>query len=131
MKGNKFREYNRDQLRFMNLSIDGLLEEGHPARVIDRVVDRLNLSKILADYSEEGKRAYHPVMMLKILFYSYMKGIMSCRKIWDSMRFRADYIFLSAGNFPDFQTINSFRTRHIEELPDIFAQIVMMAADFT
>jgi transposase len=129
MKSRKFREYDRDQMRFMNLSIDGLLEDKHPARVIDRIVEKLDLSKILDDYGSEGKPAYHPAMMLKILFYSYMKGIMSCRKIWDSMRFRADYIFLSAGNYPDFRTINTFRTRHIKDLPGLFAQIVMMAVE--
>lgn len=129
MKGKNFREYNRDQLRFMTVSINDLLEDDHPARLIDRIVDRLDVSKILATYFYEGKPAYHPVMMLKILFYSYMKGIMSCRKIWDSLKFRSDYIFLSAGNFPDFRTINSFRTRHKYELPDLFTQIVLMAVE--
>lgn len=63
-------------------------------------------------------------MMLKVLFYSYYLGIHSCRKIWESLRYRADFIFLSAKQVPDFRTINLFRKRHAKELPGLFSQIV-------
>jgi len=39
---------------------------------------------------------------------------------------RADYIFLSGDQVPDFRTLNAFRSRHIEQLPEIFAQIVYL-----
>ena len=103
-----------------------LLEEDHPARVIDRVVELLELQELYDEYGEEGKPAYNPRMMLKVLFYSYYAGLMSCRKMWDGLKQRADLIFLSGDQVPDFRTLNTFRSRHIAILPKLFAQIVLL-----
>jgi transposase len=66
-------------------------------------------------------------MMLKIIFYSYYKGIKSCRNIWDALKYRADYIYLSGDQVPDFKTVNELRKRHLNELPFIFfPQIVVL-----
>ena len=123
-----FKEYNQRQTVYRQLVPAELLEEEHPARIVDAVVERLNLERICAWYKEEGKPAYHPMMMLKVLFYSYLIGVMSCRKMETGLQLRADYVFLSGDQVPDFRTLNSFRTRHIAELPDLFTQIVTLCA---
>jgi transposase len=105
---------------------DELLETNHPARLIDKVVESLNLNQIYNDYEEEGNEAYHPKMMLKVLFYAYYIGVMSGRGIWEELKVRADFIFLSGDQVPDFRTINRFRVRHIEALSGLFTQIVMI-----
>ena len=124
-----FKEYDQGQGIFRAIQPNELLEADHPARVIDKVVELLNLGEIYADYAEEGKPAYHPQMMMKVLFYSYFCGLMSCRKIWDGMKNRADFIFLSGDQVPDFRTINAFRTRHTKVLPKLFSQIVMLCIE--
>ncbi len=121
---NNFREYNQAQGVFRPIIPNDLLEQEHPARVIDRVVELLDLKVIYDAYKDEGNPPYHPKMMLKVLFYSYCTGIMSSRKMWKGLKDRADYIFLSGDQVPNFRTINNFRTRHMEVLPDIFTQIV-------
>jgi len=121
---NNFREYNQAQGIFRTIVPNDLLEPEHPARVIDRVVELLDLEVIYDEYKEEGNPPYHPEMMLKVLFYSYFTGIMSSRKMWEGLKNRADYIFLSGDQVPNFRTINNFRKKHIEVLPDIFTQIV-------
>jgi len=123
---NNFREYNQAQGIFRTIVPDELLEPEHPARIIDTVVEMLDLRKLYASYKEEGNPPYHPRMMLKVLFYVYYVGLMSCRKLWKGLETRADFIYLSGDQVPNFRTINTFRTRHIEELPDIFAQIVFL-----
>ena len=124
-----FKEYDQGQGIFRAIQPNDLLEPDHPARVIDKVVELLDLDEIYADYAGEGKPAYHPQMMLKVLFYSYFCGLMSCRKIWDGMKNRADFIFLSGDQVPDFRTINAFRTRHMKVLPKLFSQIVMLCIE--
>lgn len=121
-----FKDYDQGQGVFRSIKPSELLEPDHPARVIDKVVEMLDLSEIYADYSEEGNPAYHPQMMLKVLFYAYYCGLMSSRKIWEGMKGRADFIFLSGDQVPDFRTINGFRTRHMKALPKLFSQIVMI-----
>ena len=67
--------------------------------------------------------------MLKILFYAYYCRIMTSRTIWKNVINRCDFIFLAAGQVPNFRRINSFRLRHLENLPNLFAQIVMLCKE--
>jgi transposase len=123
-----FRDYDQDQTVYRQLVPSKLLEDDHPARIVDAVVEMLNLDKVYAWYKEEGKPAYHPQMMLKVLFYSYLIGNMSCRKMEAGLQLRADYVFLSGDQVPDFRTLNAFRTRHMAQLPDLFTQIVLLCS---
>jgi len=123
-----FLPYNQRQRMFDAICPYDLIPTDHPAFIVDKVVNNLDLSNIYKYYNEEGNPAYHPMMMLKVLFYSYFLGIHSCRKIWDSLKYRADFIFLSAKQVPDFRTINEFRKRHADELPGLFSQIVHLCA---
>ena len=123
-----FRDYNQDQTVYRQLVPALLLEDDHPARIVNAVVERLDLELVYAWYKEEGKPAYHPQMMLKVLFYSYLIGNMSCRKMEAGLQLRADYVFLSGDQVPDFRTLNAFRTRHMAQLPGLFAQIVMLCS---
>jgi transposase len=123
-----FRDYDQNQTVYRQLVPSQLLEDDHPARIVNAVVEKLNLDQVYAWYKEEGKPAYHPQMMLKVLFYSYMIGNMSCRKMEAGLQLRADYVFLSGDQVPDFRTLNAFRTRHMVELPGLFAQIVLLCS---
>ena len=110
-----FRDYDQSQTVYRQLVPAQLLEEDHPARIVNAVVEMLDLARVYAWYKEEGKPAYHPQMMLKVLFYSYLIGNMSCRKMEVGLQLRADYVFLSGDQVPDFRTLNAFRTRHMSE----------------
>lgn len=121
-----FRDYDQSQNVFREVHPQQLLEEEHPARVIDRVVELMDLKALYAAYPDEGNPAYHPRMMLKVLFYSYYAGLMSCREMWDGLKNRGDFIYLSGDQIPDFRTLNAFRSRHLGLLPTLFAQIVLM-----
>lgn len=126
MEKNNFREYNQEQLFWANINLDKLLKDDHPARIVNKIIEMLDLESIYNYYSNEGNPSYHPKMMLKILFYGYYCGRMSCRKMWDDVKYKADFIFLSAGQVPNFRTINKFRRIHLKVLPDIFTQIVFL-----
>lgn len=123
-----FRDYDQWQGIFRTITPNELLEPEHPARVVDAVVERLDLTSLYERYSEEGAPAYHPRMMLKVLFYSYVNGMMSCRSMWSGLKDRADYIFLSGDQVPDFRTINRFRQTVGSQLPRLFSQIVHLCA---
>jgi transposase len=124
-----FREYDQRQGVFRQIVPNELLDEDHPARIVDAVVERLDLSELYATYSEEGNPPYHPKMMLKVLFYSYLNGMMSCRKMWEGLKERADYIFLSGDQVPDFRTVNRFRAEIKGQMVNLFAQIVVLCVE--
>lgn len=89
----------------------------------------MDLTILYEKYSHEGNQPYHPKMMLKVLFWGYYKSAMSCRKMWDALQYRADFIYLAAGQVPDFRTLNDFRLRHLDILPDLFTQIVLFCQE--
>lgn len=121
-----FMPYSQKQGAFFSLVPDQLLEAMHPARIVCTVVEMLDLSRIYEYYSCEGSKTYHPKMMIKVLFYGYLQGVFSGRALYKNLCMRADFIFLSGGQLPDFRTLNNFRTRHRDELPDLFVQIVAL-----
>ncbi|WP_166512887.1 IS1182 family transposase, partial [Desulfallas thermosapovorans] len=74
----------------------------------------------------KGQPPYHPVLMTKILFYAYCRGVFSSRKIATHLYEDVAFIVLAGGNKPNFRTINEFRRRHIKSLPGIFVQILKL-----
>ena len=126
---NNFRAYDQDQSFFITVTKDKFLDAGHPAAIIDVIIERLDLEILYKRYSKEGNPPYHPKMMLKILFYGYYTGIMSCRTIWDAVTNRSDFLYLAAGQVPNFRTINDFRLRHLEDLPGLFSQIILLSKE--
>ncbi len=50
-------------------SLQEWLPEGHLARFVVEVVEQLDLSELEAAYAGRGSKAYHPAMMLSLLFY--------------------------------------------------------------
>ena len=111
----------------MPASLQDWLPEGHPARFIESVVERLDVGPLRAAYDGRGKAAYDPKMLLALLFYGYMTGVMSSRRIeqgcYDSVAFR----YLSGNTSPDHVTISEFRRRFLPEMKEYFVQILLIA----
>ena len=122
-----FRRTDRETPWLLPPSLQDWLPEGHLARFVVDIVEQLDLSELTSDYSRGGKRAYHPAMLLSLLFYGYATGIFSSRKLeratYESVAFR----FVAANLHPDHDTIAAFRKRFIGHLGGLFIQILMMA----
>ena len=112
----------------MPASIQEWLPEQHLARFVVEIVDQLDLSEITSQYGGGGKHAYHPALLVALLFYGYATGVFSSRKLeqatYDSVAFR----YISADRHPDHDTIATFRKRFLAELEGLFKQILMLAA---
>ena len=67
-----FRPYEPCQVFLMPASMWEWLPSGHLAYFISDVADQLDLSAIMERYTgeERGYLPYHPVMMVKVLFYA-------------------------------------------------------------
>jgi len=129
--GTRFRPYQPDQPYLLPPSPSDWLPEGHLAYFISEVVDQLDVSAFYARYEGDGRRncPYNPTMMLKVLIYGYSSGVFSSRKIAEKLVVDIAFRVLSAGNFPDFRTINRFRQENLEEFQNLFLQVVGMARE--
>lgn len=125
----KFIPTNRDQQYLFPPSIQDWLPEKHLARFVVDIVSQLNLQPLAETYAGKGFKAYHPEVIISLLFYGYATGVFSSRKIekatYDSVAFR----FISANTHPDHDTIATFRKRFLEQLKPLFVQILLVASE--
>ena len=123
----QFKAVDRQTLYLFPPSVEDWLDQKHLARFIVDVVSKLDLHELKMPYSGGGSEAYHPEMLLALLFYGYATGVFSSRKLeqatYDSIAFR----YITANTHPDHDTIATFRKRFLEQLKPLFVQILLLA----
>ena len=122
------KSYNNNRL-FLTIDPNEEIEQDSPVRLVDSIVEGLDLRDFRKLYSDKGRCPYHPKMMLKLIIYAYMNNVYSCRRIEDQVKRDIHFIWLAAQERPDFVTINRFRNRVRTEINNIFTQIVLVLAD--
>jgi transposase len=103
-----FKPYTQNQL-MLPTDLNDLIPEKHLVRVVNDVIDEMDLEPLLKQYKGGGTSSYHPRMMLKVLVYAYTQKEYSSRRIAKAIRENINYMWLSGGNKPNFRTINRFR----------------------
>lgn len=121
-----FKIYNQNQPMLLPLNIKDCIPKDHICFVINDAIEKLDITSIENTYSEKGSSAYSPRMVLKIMFYAYTQGVRSSRKIEAKLYEDCVFRFLSANQQPDHGTISLFRKKHLSDLENIFAQIVLL-----
>ena len=121
-----FKKYDQKQQFLLPLNLEEFVSKDHISRVINELFDVVDISPIESTYSEEGCPAYHPGLLLKILFYGYLINIRSSRKIEGMIQTDTAFMYLAAMQKPDFHTICRFRSTHLDAIKDIFSQIVTL-----
>lgn len=125
----RFKHYNQQQTVLLPYSFDDLIPQKHPVRVVDQIVESINIQPLLQAYSKEGNPGYHPKMLLKVMLYAYMTNVYSSRKIELALRENINFMWLTSMTIVDHNTINRFRSDKLKEsFKEIFKQVVLMLA---
>ena len=124
-----FRPHINNQLVLFPQRIDEDIAPNDPVRLVNSVVDSLDLERFRKLYRERGRSPYHPRMMLKVIIYAYMNNIYSCRRIEQALKRDIHFIWLAGYEKPDFITINRFRLRVKDEIDNVFTQLVLLLAE--
>ncbi len=120
-----FKSYITNQPFLLPPSLDELIEANHPVRVVNSVIDELNIDHLLKSYKGGGTSSYHPRMLLKVLIYSYLCNVYSSRKMEQCLKENIHFMWLSGMQQPDHNTLNRYRSERLEKvLKPIFAQVV-------
>lgn len=122
-----FKNYTPNQGQLLPPSLDELIINNHPVRVVNTVIDGLNLDGLIKSYKGGGTSSHHPRMLLKILVYGYLCNIYSSRKLEEATSQNIHFMWLSGMTKPDHNTINRFRSERLkDELKAIFTQVVIL-----
>jgi len=126
----QFKTYNQGQISLFPSRLDERFPEDSPVRLINSIVDNLIINDLISTYESGGTTPYNPRMLLKVVFYSYMNNIYSCRKIAKVLEENIHYMWLSDSQYPSYSTINRFRSEHLKEnINKLFVQVVMLLVD--
>ena len=120
------RPYEQDQIFLLPPSLNEWVRQDNPARVFSEIIDGLDTTAFRRP-KEEGRPAYHPAMMIKILLWGYATGVRSSRKIEEKLEQDVVFMWLAGLEKPDFRTLCLFRTNNKEALEKIFTDIIIVA----
>lgn len=125
-----FKQSHQHQMMLFPPSLDSMIAENHPVRVVNEVIDKIDISELLSTYKGGGSSSYHPRMLLKVVIYAYLKNTFSSRKIEEALQENIHYMWLSGMAMPDHSTISAFRSKRLKGLfKDIFTEVVLLLAE--
>lgn len=114
-----FKSYSPQQALLLPPCLDELIIEKHLVRVVNQVVESMDISDLINLYQGGGASAYHPRMLLKILLYAYSVKIYTGRKIAKALTQDIHFMWLSGMSRPDFRTLNNFRSSKAKEVIEV------------
>jgi len=120
------RPYEQDQMFLLPPSLNEWVRDDNPARVFSEIIDGLDTSAF-RQAKDEGRPAYHPAMMIKMLLWGYATGVRSSRKIEEKLEQDVVFMWLAGLEKPDFRTLCLFRTNNKEALEKIFTDVIIVA----
>ncbi len=123
----KFRKADYEKTLDLRVSLREVLPPEHLARFIVDVIAQLDLSAFYAQYGEMGAPPYAPEVMLGLLFYGYVSGVFSSRKIEKATYEVLPFRFISGDMHPDHASIAQFRKQFLAEVKELFVQILLVA----
>lgn len=111
-------------------TLDELINADHPVRIVNAVLDKVDITALTNQYKAGGTSSYHPRMLLKVLVYAYINNVYSSRKIEEAVSNHIHYMWLAGMQKPDHNTINRFRSERLQKtLQPIFTQVVTLLCE--
>lgn len=123
----KFKKADYEASLNQTVRLGDVLPANHLARFVVDIVAQLDLGKVYAKYAPTGGEAIAPEVLLGLLFYGYVTGMFSSRKIEKATYESIPMRYIAGGLHPDHDTIAHFRKSFLTEIQDLFVQILLMA----
>src|SRR6266702_2511086 len=120
---------DRTQSFLLPEALDDYVTDTNPVRVVDVVVDELDLQKLGFDGVEPaltGRPSYHPEVLLKIYIYGYLNRFQSSRRLEREAQRNVELMWLTGRLRPDFKTIANFRKDNGRAIRNVCRQFVVL-----
>jgi transposase len=123
----QIKDYNPNQGYFISFYPEKFFKPNSLEMTIHEIFEKntdLKPFKEKMKNNNKGQKEYSPKLLLKIIFYSYCKGIFSSHVMEENMHNNLSYIFLSGNNIIDHSTICRFINKYKEEIKDVFSKVL-------
>ena len=105
----KFKKYDQNQVLQVPIDVSSLIPSGHLVRIVDQVVEEIDMSVLEQYYTGWGCRPYHPKMLIKVWIYGYCERVYTSRRLSKALRENIHFMWLSGNQQPCFKTLSEFR----------------------
>lgn len=129
-------EVNSTQQKYEIVYIESLVPKDHILRKIDKYIDFSFIRDLTKDFycHDNGRPAFDPIILFKMLFIGYLFGIRSERQLVKEIEVNVAYRwflgFSLTDKIPDHSTISQNRIRRFKDtnvVEEIFNNIVRQA----
>jgi transposase len=125
----KFKDYNYSQMVMVPVAFDQQILTGTFEHSINYLVDHeldLTIFHHRFKNDDNGRPAYDPAILLKIVLLAYSRGVTTSRKIEALCRENVVFMAISADSRPHFTTIADFISSSAKEVSKLFHQVLMV-----
>lgn len=118
----------REQMVLFAPTLDSVIPEDHPVRLLEEILSGLNWASWEAQYHGRlGQPPIHPRILAGIILYGLSRKARSSRQLEYLLHHNLDYMWLAEARRIDHSTICEFRTRFRDALKDLFRQVCQIA----
>ena len=136
-----FKPYPQYETLLLPPSLSELIPATHPVRLVNAVLDKIDISELESTYVGGGASSYNPStyvgggassynprMLLKVIVYGYLCNIYSGRQLEKVITENINFMWLAGMSRPDFRTINLFRSKRLKNgvFEKIFVRVVKL-----
>ena len=128
----KYKKVNYDQMELIPVSFDEQIIPGSFEYTLSLLIDnKIDIKVFENKYKNDitGAPAYNPHIMLKIILYSYSRGIFTSREIEYLCKTNIIVKALSANTIPHFTSIADFVSSMKNEIYPIFLNVLMVCGE--
>lgn len=121
----QYKSYNQDQIVHLPILLKSFVKNNVLVKLIDELVERMDLELLNKYYSGIGCPPYHPKMLIKVWLYGYCNKVYTCRPLAKKLREDLGFMWLSGMQKPCFKTLSEFRGNRMTGLIDeVFREVL-------
>jgi transposase len=126
----KFKDYSRGQTMLLPPSLDEMIDANHPVRIVDMVIDQVEMDPLIEKFKGGGTSSYHPRMLLKVMVFAYLSNTYSSRRMEAALKENIYFMWISGMSQPDHNTLNRFRSERLKGvLKQVFGKVVELLVE--
>jgi len=103
---NEFFELGQQKINFKFFELR--IPDDDPVYTLKKVMEELDFTKLLAQYSNKGRNGYNPIMKYAVLTYANMRGVKSVDRIVELCERDLAFIWLTQGDKPQRDAFYDF-----------------------
>lgn len=125
--GKYVQGFDVNQISFLPLSFDEMIDEDNVVRGISAIVDIMDKDKLNFTHTQTkktGRPPYDPISMFKAYLYCYYNAIRSSRRIERECKRNIELMWLIGGLAPDHKTIAEFRKNNKKAIQEAHKEFI-------